>query len=208
VYVPPLQCCGGPHYAAGDWRKAKTMLAANLTALEAIAADFVVSDCSTCVSSLVNSGHWLEKDSAAAPLLARQQACASKIIDINTFIVEHLPKPTALPLRETVVTYHDPCHGVRGLGVKEAPRQLLRLIPGLELREMENADSCCGGAGIYWLFHEKMSERIVRGKLLAAAATGAEVLASSCPSCIMQLGAGIRREGVNIKIMHPIELLV
>jgi glycolate oxidase iron-sulfur subunit len=208
VYIPLLQCCGGPHYAAGDWGKAAAMLEANLKVMEEIAADFVISDCATCVSSLAGSGVWLEGSGAASQLRARQRSLAAKLLDINTFIIEKLSPRAELRPQKMAITYHDPCHAVRGLGVRDAPRQVLRLIPGLELREMESADSCCGGAGIYWLFHEKTSEGIVRGKLRAAAATKAEALASSCPSCIMQLNAGARREGVNIKIMHPVELLV
>ncbi|MDR2946398.1 MAG: (Fe-S)-binding protein, partial [Candidatus Adiutrix sp.] len=84
---------------------------------------------------------------------------------------------------------------------------ILRAVPGLELVEMEGADSCCGGAGSYGFSHPGMSGRIAAAKAANIAATGADILAVSCPACTLQLGAGLRRAGRPVQLRHPVELL-
>jgi glycolate oxidase iron-sulfur subunit len=111
------------------------------------------------------------------------------------------------PVNLSSVTYHDPCHGVRGLGVKAAPREVVKSIPGLELKEMEGADTCCGGAGSYCFTHPKMSGLVIAGKIQKIAASSAQAVATSCPACALQLGAGLRRAGMDNPVAHPMALL-
>jgi glycolate oxidase iron-sulfur subunit len=105
------------------------------------------------------------------------------------------------------VTYHDACHLAHGQGVREAPRQLLRQIPGLELVELADADTCCGSAGSYNLTEPVMAQRLARRKVAHIQATAATCVAAANPGCILQIRAGLRAAGVDVPVVHPIELL-
>jgi len=112
--------------------------------------------------------------------------------------------PGRLPIK---ATYDDPCHLLHGQQVKAAPRNLLRSIPGLELVELREADRCCGSAGIYNITQPEMSARVLAEKLNHLARTGAAVVASGNPGCLLQLSQGIRSRGLPMTAVHPIELL-
>ena len=105
------------------------------------------------------------------------------------------------------VTYQDSCHLVHGQKVRNAPRQLLESISGLELVEMESPDRCCGSAGIYSLAQREMSMSVLDDKMRDIAATEAPVIATANPGCMMQLEAGLRRHGLEGRVVHVIELL-
>ena len=105
------------------------------------------------------------------------------------------------------VTFHDPCHGVRGLKVKDAPREILKKIPGIELIEMKEADMCCGGAGSYSIFHPKISRKVLERKLNNFNDTNTSVLVTSCPACMMQLGYGLRNYSIKGEVRHLVEIL-
>ncbi len=206
IHLPPVACCGEPHHSAGDAAEAARLARRNVGLLFYPDYDFIVSDCSTCAHALAHYDRLVPADSPEAALIRPK---LPRVLEVNTLIREHLPpRPgdikTGLDLK---VTYHDSCHAVRGLGVREAPRELLRLIPGLELVEMEGADSCCGGAGSYSFSHPEMSGRIAESKVESIRRTGAGVLAVSCPACMLQLGAGLRRQGLAVEVRHPVELL-
>src|SRR5262249_50707054 len=101
----------------------------------------------------------------------------------------------------------DPCHLVHGQGVASQPRALLRAIPGLELVELAESDSCCGSAGIYNLTHYDLSMQILEPKLDNIAATGADAVVAPNPGCAMQLAAGLRRRGHPLDVLHVVDLL-
>ena len=104
---------------------------------------------------------------------------------------------------EVVVTYHDPCHlGRRYQNVVDHPRQLLRSIPGLTLRELTESDSCCGAAGTYGVLHPETSAAIIDRKMGFVSATGASVVVTECPSCMMQLSYGARRAGLDVEVLN------
>jgi glycolate oxidase iron-sulfur subunit len=105
------------------------------------------------------------------------------------------------------VTYQDPCHLAHGQRIREAPRQLLRSIPGLRLVEMRDSDRCCGSAGIYNLTQPGLSRRFMADKAQAAAETGAELVVSANPGCIIQLQAGLRQRGTTAAVKHIVEVL-
>src|SRR5690606_35792824 len=134
------------------------------------------------------------------------QAFTAKVLDLNQFIVHYLPLPELKPLQKRV-TFHDPCHLVRGLGIKAEPRQILQSIPGVTFVEMKQADWCCGGAGSYFLTQAQMSKQILQGKIDNFVETGAEVLATACPSCTLQLSAGLQQRGLKAQVRHPVQLL-
>src|SRR5690606_20473221 len=110
----------------------------------------------------------------------------------------------ALPVR---VTYDAPCHLHHAQRITRAPLELLAAIPELELVPLPGADECCGGAGIYGLLHPELGGRILADKVAAVKATGAEVVATPNPGCMMQIGAGLALAGEATTVVHPIELL-
>lgn len=206
LHLPKVACCGEPHRAAGDDEEVRRLAAKNTAAIFKDEYDFIISDCSTCAQALAHYDKFIGEDSPQAekirPLLA-------KVMDVNTLVAEHLgierERLAALP--EMTATYHDSCHAVRGLGVKKAPRDILKAVPGLNLVEMKGADSCCGGAGAYGFTHPEMSGRIAEEKVKNIQASGASIVSTSCPACKLQLGAGLRRAGLDLKVVHPVELL-
>ena len=204
VEVPEIKCCGGPHQSAGDIREAKKLAQENIETFRKGDFDYIVSDCATCGSTLKEYGELFKND---LEMKDRAQQFSEKILDLNKFVADFLPWAEDLKVVKKKITYHDPCHLVRGLEVTEEPRALLRSIPGVQFIEMKNADWCCGGAGSYCFTQQEMSEKILAGKIANFRETGAEVLATSCPACMMQLAAGFRSNGVKAAIKHPLQLL-
>lgn len=115
--------------------------------------------------------------------------------------------PYAGPSEPVIVTYHDPCHASRGQGLRSEPRQLLRALSGVEYRELPEADWCCGGAGSYAFSHYDLSRKVLDRKMDNVAKTGANVLATSCPACIVHLSYGVRLRGLPIRVCHLSEVL-
>lgn len=201
VDVPAVTCCGVPHRAYGDTEAALSLARRNVETLEGY--ERIVTDCASCGAALKEYRHLLAGDPAYRD---RAAAVSSRVSDISEFLVkQELPRPEkAIPLR---VTYHDPCHLVRGQGIKAEPRQLLKAIPGLTLVEMTGADVCCGAAGSFCVTHPALSEGVGSIKAQNILATGADVVVSGCPSCLTQLRAMLRARGATIRVCHPSELL-
>jgi len=105
------------------------------------------------------------------------------------------------------VTYHDPCHLARGMGVSLQPREIIKVIPGVELAEMKNPARCCGGAGSFSVTHYDLSMDIQKHKTNDIAGTGADLVSTGCGSCRMQLEGGLAQQGLSKRVMHTIELL-
>jgi glycolate oxidase iron-sulfur subunit len=201
VEAPAVMCCGVPHRAYGDIETARRLARKNIEALERY--DHVVSDCASCGAALREYRHLLKDDPAYAE---RAERLAGRAADISEFLVKHeFPPPQFhAPLR---VTYHDPCHLVRGQGVKNQPREILKAIPGVEYVEMQGADVCCGAAGSFCVTHPELSEGVGGNKADSILATKADVVVSGCPSCLTQLKAMLAARGSAVKVMHPMELL-
>ena len=204
VHVPEVACCGGPHQSGGDFEEARRLARHNIDQALALRPDFIVSDCATCGSVLKEYEGLLAED----PVYAEKARDFSKMArDINEIAVELSLADGCRELAGTV-SYHDPCHLVRGQKIIDAPRRILRSIPGLEFREMKEAAMCCGGAGSYGALHPDMSRQILDRKMVNFMKTGSHYLATSCPSCAMQLEYGLRRSGIEGQVVHPVELLV
>lgn len=156
-----------------------------------------MTDCSSCASALK---HEVKE-------LLGVELFNVPVYDLTEFLV-HVsgidPDFGELPLS---VTWHDPCHLVRGQHIRREPRELLKMIPGLQFREMEGADECCGGAGTFAYTHHILSRMVGLKKTSHIRATGAGMVATSCPSCAMQLADLMNHEGMNVDIAHPVELL-
>jgi glycolate oxidase iron-sulfur subunit len=201
VEVPPVACCGVPHRAYGDVESAGSLARKNISALEQY--DHVVTDCASCGAALKEYRDLLKDD---PEYCGRAERLASRTADISEFLVKHeFAKPQGhAPLR---VTYHDPCHLVRGQGVKTQPRDILKAIPGIDFVEMKSADVCCGAAGSFCVTHPELSLTVGASKAESILATKADVVVSGCPSCLTQLRAMLRERGSSVQVRHPMELL-
>lgn len=206
VHLPKVACCGEPHRAAGDDEEVRRLALKNVSAIFKEDYDFIVSDCSTCAHALAHYDQFVGREGPEADII---RPLLPKVMDVNTLVAEHLglPEGSLQALPDVTVTYHDSCHAIRGLNIKTAPREILKAVPGVNLVEMKGADSCCGGAGSYAFTHPEMSGRIAGEKVKNIQASGAGLVSTSCPACAMQLGAGLMRAGLKLKVVHPVELL-
>jgi glycolate oxidase iron-sulfur subunit len=106
------------------------------------------------------------------------------------------------------VTYHHPCHAVRGQGLSAEPVEILNRLPGVEYRPLPEADWCCGGAGSYAFSHYELSQQVLDRKMSNLQKTGADLLATSCPACMMHLSYGVRKHGLGTRVCHILELII
>ncbi|HWU40158.1 MAG TPA: (Fe-S)-binding protein [Candidatus Acidoferrum sp.] len=201
VDSPSVVCCGLPHKVYGDVETARRLARQNIEALEGYAA--IVTDCASCGAALREYRDLLADD---PQFRERARVVSSRVADVSEFLMEHeSPHPLGeLPLR---VTYHEPCHLGRGQGVKVQPREMLKSIPGVELVEMKGADVCCGGAGSFCITHPDLSGKVGATKVENILATRADVVASGCPSCMLQLRTLLQQRGVSTRVCHPVDLL-
>lgn len=196
-------CCGMP--AAGYGRQDLVIEHArtNIAIFDKEDLDVIVTDCATCGSKLREYGDILNKDPEWAE---RATLFSGKIRDISEFLMSiPLEKPTGK--FDARITYHDPCHLRRAQKVWKEPRALLQMIEGVEFVELPEADWCCGSAGSQLITHYETSTHVLNRKMDNLKSTEAEIITSGCPGCQMQLMTGIQREGLNVKVMHPIQIL-
>jgi glycolate oxidase iron-sulfur subunit len=203
VETPAQQvCCGALYLHAGAKREALDCARRNIDTFPAD-LEAILVNAAGCGAMLKQYGDLLADDPAYA---ARAQAFSAKVRDITEFLAGiELVAPTH-PIRARV-TYHDACHLAHGQGVRAAPRQLLQQIPGLELVELADADTCCGSAGSYNLTEPDMARRLGERKAANIRATGAACVVVANPGCVMQIQAALRRGGIDAVVRHPIELL-
>jgi glycolate oxidase iron-sulfur subunit len=195
VEVRANNCCGLPPWSYGDLDSAR-----NLAGMD---AEVILTDCGSCSSFLKEYGHLLADD----PEYASQAAAFSaKVRDISEYLVGMGIEESSGQI-EAVVTYHDPCHLSRPGKINAQPRSLVRAVAGLEFRELPEADWCCGGAGTYNVAHYDQSMQVLDRKMKNVAKTGASILVTSCPACIMQLSHGVRRAGLHVEVLHITQLL-
>jgi glycolate oxidase iron-sulfur subunit len=190
-------CCGLPAHSYGDIRAAKKLAAKNLDILISDEFDVIVTDCSSCASFLKNYPEFFYHEKRHLQAVA----VASRLKDMVELIVPDEPLSIS-PDNPVVTTYHDPCHASRGQGLEKEPREILNNIPGVEYRELPEADWCCGGAGSYALAHYDLSQKVLDRKMENLKKTGAEMLVTSCPACMIQLSYGVRRHGLTTKVCH------
>jgi glycolate oxidase iron-sulfur subunit len=202
VEVPRQVCCGALAAHAGRDDQARALARENVLAFDAAAPGAtIVTNSAGCGAMLKAYGEWLADESLAE----RAHAFSARVRDISEVLVERGPVPAGrLPLR---VAYDAPCHLQHAQRVTTQPLRLLEAIPGLELVPFENADRCCGSAGLYSLVEPDLSRAVLAPKLRAIAASGAEVVATGNPGCLMQIGAGALLAGMDVTVLHPVELL-
>lgn len=190
-------CCGALHEHAGDDAGARALARANLAGIAASGADWVVVNSAGCGALLKDYGR----------LVAGGHEAAARVRDVTELLAARGPRRGA-PL-DLEVCYDAPCHLQHAQGVHAEPLAVLGAIPGLRLRELPGADRCCGGAGIYGVFHPGLSGAVLEAKLAAIreAAPTPAVIATGNPGCLMQIGAGLLAAGLDTRVAHPVELL-
>jgi glycolate oxidase iron-sulfur subunit len=204
VYSPPRQgCCGALQMHTGDRPTAQELARRNIDAFDGLGLDAIIINAAGCGSTLKEYGHLLADDAAYAE---RAAAFAATVKDISEFLaaIDLVPPTHPVPMR---VTYQDACHLVHGQGIRQQPRKLLHQIEGLELVEMKDSDVCCGSAGIYNLTHYDVSMRVLEEKMDHIVASGVNAVVASNPGCTMQLAYGARRRGIDLKLLHVVDLL-
>lgn len=209
VIMPRKQgCCGAPVYlGAGDFDTGRKMADANVNAFPDV--DYVITDCATCASAIKDYPKYLadtpEREKAYT-------AFAGKVKDISEFLVDILKLPpsaykVAPEFKGKKVTWHDPCHLCRHLGIKTQPRQILKSLDDILYVEMSNADRCCGMAGSFSIYYYDLSKKIADKKAEGIKATGAEIVVTGCPGCQIQLIDCTVRNKIPVKIMHIMDLI-
>jgi glycolate oxidase iron-sulfur subunit len=202
VITPKNQvCCGAPNMLGGDLEGLKQDARTNIDIFAAYDVDFIVTDCGGCGAELKKYGHHFHGEAGA-------EAFSGKVRDISQLLSLHADELAArLKPVDLKVTWHDPCHIAHCQGIRQEPRKLLRLVPGLQFAELAEADACCGSAGTYNIAQPEMSDRILQRKLANIAASGADVLVTGNPGCLLQLKKGLADHLPHVRIMHLTELL-
>jgi glycolate oxidase iron-sulfur subunit len=206
VSTPKQQnCCGTPVLVHGDRRTARTLARNNLDAFEATGADYIVTGCGSCGSAWQHDYPELFADDPV--YAAKAKRWSERTYDASTFLLKVIDYRPPNGRLDAVVTYHDPCHLKKSMKVSREPRDLLRAIPGVILKEMQRPDACCGSGGSYALTHPRTSDAIARRKAEDAVATEAGTLTTGCPACMMQLLDSTHRFGSKQRVRHYISLV-
>ncbi len=204
VLTPPRQtCCGALLVHAGEREAARTLARQNVDLFLSLDADVVVVNAAGCGSVLKEYGELLERDPAYAEKAARFAA----LVKDATEYVATLPFTEGLGPIAARVTYQDSCHLAHAQRITAAPRRLIQSIPGVRLVEMAHPDRCCGSAGIYNVVQREMSLRLLDDKMAEVAATGADLVVTANPGCMIQLEAGLRRHNLRARVLHVMDLL-
>ncbi len=205
LFPADLACCGMPSLASGDMRGFEKQVRQNLAVLAGKKYDYIVTPCGSCTSAIKEM--WKEMGDFTEAEREQLKAIGAKAMDINAFLIDVLGvKPAAPKDGAVAVTYHDPCHLKKGLGVGSQPRDLIRANPDYTIREMSEPDRCCGCGGSFNLFHYDVSKSIGQKKRDMIVETGAPVVATACPACMMQLIDTLSRNGDKVDVKHSIEL--
>ncbi len=208
VVIPRDQvCCGAIHYHNGRGKPALEFAGLNAAAFDVEDLDAVVINVAGCGAMLKEYGHVAREltpdDEALRQTLGK---FSDKVRDVSEFLAELGPiAPTGeIPLR---ATYHDACHLAHAQQVRDEPRRLLSLVPGLELVPLAESEICCGSAGSYNLTEPEMSDRLAQRKLKNILDTNSQAVITGNAGCLLQIQAAIRRSGHNIWVAHPMDVL-
>jgi glycolate oxidase iron-sulfur subunit len=192
------------HLHSGFREDARRLARRNIDAvLGGDAFDAIISNAAGCGSTLKEYGELLADDPQYA---AKAREFSSLMRDVTEFLASIELNPDMAPINATV-TYQDSCHLAHGQRIRTAPRKLLAAVPGLTFRAMPSSDICCGSAGIYNVVQNAMSMQILAHKMEAVNSTGAGIVATANPGCLLQLQAGVRLHGNGQRVMHVVEIL-
>ena len=207
VVIPKEQgCCGMPVSGAGDFETARILADNTVSVFNDL--DLVVTGCATCSSALKHYQIYLANSEERVKAYGEFTA---KVRDLTEFLVDDLKLPVSAYKTRHVeglrVTYHDPCHMARYQNIVKQPRKILKSINGLEFVEMDGADDCCGMGGAFSIYHYQLSQRIADHKIESIKKTNADIVATTCPGCMIQLQDGLLRHKMPQKVLHLAQLL-
>ena len=204
VALPEDQiCCGALHVHAGEREQAKEMARRNIAAFEASGAEAIVVNAAGCGAALKEYGELLAHD----PVWADRARAFSAIVRDLSELLADLPIDPPRGRLAARVTYQDACHLAHAQRIRQQPREVLRAIPGLELVEMADADRCCGSAGIYNIAEPELAARFGAQKVDNIAATGADIVVSANPGCLIQIRSGLVDRGARTRAVHLADIL-
>lgn len=199
VHIPRTQaCCGALHRHSGDAAEADRLARRNLDAFPAGEAQWIVLDSAGCGAALKEYAEWIDDPRAAE--------FSKRCVDLSVLLASVPGLRATRPIPRRAV-YDDPCHLLHAQRVGGEPRELLRRIPGLELLPLREADWCCGAAGVYNLTQPELSAALLRRKLDHIESTGADLVLTANPGCLLQLSTGLRERDSTIEVRHLAELL-
>jgi glycolate oxidase iron-sulfur subunit len=204
VVIPAAQtCCGALHLHSGLKAQAESFARRNIDTVKGQGFDAILTNAAGCGSTLKEYDELLKDDEAYSEQAVEFKA---KMKDVTEFLAA-IELNQDMGRVEKIATYQDSCHLAHGQKIKAAPRKLLRAIPGLQFREMPMADLCCGSAGIYNVLQPEMADRVLRRKMETINQTGASLIATANPGCMLQLAAGARLYGNGQHVSHVVEVL-
>jgi len=196
-------CCGAINTHVGDLETARDLARRNIDVFNVTGIDAVIVASAGCGSRMKEYDHLLRNDEKYAE---KAERFCEKVKDIHEFLVD-LPFEEPKGQLNYKVTYQDSCHLANGQRVTSQPRTLLKSIPGIEFVELGSADKCCGAGGTYTLTERDFSLRILDTKMEAVKETGANVIATANPGCLLQLQYGAQREGIDLTVRYVTDLL-
>ena len=206
-FNPAQTCCGQPAFNTGYRPEARAMAQHFIEVFENETADFIVAPSGSCSAMVRNFYGELFHGPKDAVWRERFAKVQPRLREFSEFIVRELgvsDVETRFPAR---VTYHDACHLLRELHIRDEPRQLIRAVDGIEYVEMEAPDTCCGFGGTFSVKYAEISNAILEEKLARIAASGVKFVIANDSSCLMQIAGGLSRVNSPVKTMHLAELL-
>ncbi|OKH30357.1 glycolate oxidase [[Phormidium ambiguum] IAM M-71] len=207
VVIPKSQgCCAALPEHQGQREQAQTLARQMIDSFAETGVDFIIINAAGCGHTLKEYGHILADDSNYRE---KAKAFAAKVKDAQEFLAEVGLTAPLLPITDNELTmvYQDACHLLHGQKISMQPRQLLKQIPGVKLREPIDAALCCGSAGVYNMLQPEVAEELGQQKVTNLLNTGARLIASANPGCSLQINKHLQIQEKEIPIMHPIELL-
>jgi Fe-S oxidoreductase len=197
-------CCGLPAKMMAEKDVAKEVALQNLAALDPADYDYVLTLCASCGSHIKEA---YPKLLGGTPAAVKAAQLADKLLDFSSFLTRVLKvKAERFSGGKKRVAYHSPCHLCRGLGVVQEPRDLLATA-GLEYLPAKDEDTCCGMGGSFSMEFPELSAEVLKKKLDAVEETGADLLVTDCPGCVLQLRGGMDKRGGRVKVKHIAEVV-
>lgn len=206
VVTPPVQlCCGSLHAHNGEWELAQQLARKNIDQFPPDQFDAIITNAAGCGSHLKHYAKLLAGDPVYE---TRAHQWDAKMADIHEWLARTgITPPTAANAPAQSVTYHEACHLCHGQKITAQPRQVLCAIPNLQLTELPESTWCCGSAGIYNLTQPEMADNLLDRKLRHIKSTKADVVATGNPGCLLQVLNGCKRNGLEVRVAHPVTLL-
>jgi len=203
VSIPEGQtCCGQPQWNSGDRPGAQRVAKSMIPLFEAV--DYVVAPSGSCIGMVKDWPQVFEGDPAWRD---RAQAVADKAWELTSFLVDVMKVEAAEGTLRATAAYHDSCTGLRKLGIKAQPRQLLSGIAGLEVRELSEPEECCGFGGTFCVKYGDISTRMVGDKARDIEGTGADLLLAGEVGCLLNMSGRLKRDGSKVQARHVAEVL-